>query len=312
MMGVVFSITAFTCTVAFVGAVFAAGLKLGYWYLFGGMFVYGLVFALPFFFLALFPSRLQKMPNAGSWMNTVKVCAGFIELVAAVKFFSNADLFWELEFLTWPVVFAFSALIMILWAIYMFGFYRMPHDYEKPRPGKRRIAFAFLILAGGAYLVPGIFDREFRYAKIVYAFAPPPTYGLPGDLGPAGMTWFEDYDEAFLYATTQGMPLFIDFTGVTCPNCRLMENGVFPDDSVKPLLLQFARAELWVDKVAEYAKMESERFHQASQPFYVLLDPRDDSVLGTFPGYDPDPGKFAAFLQTGLDKYAANDQPPLQ
>jgi thiol:disulfide interchange protein len=309
MMAVAFSITAFTCTVAFVGAVFAAGLKLGPLYLFGGMFVYGLVFALPFFFLALFPSKLQSMPNAGGWMNTVKVCAGFVELVAAVKFFSNADLFWDFEILTWPVVLGFSALVMILWAVYMFGLYKMPHDYEKPKPGKARVVFAVAILAGGLYLVPGTFNRDFTYAPIIYAFAPPPTYGLPGDLGPAGLTWFEEYDLAFEHARAEGEPLFVDFTGVTCPNCRLMENGVFPDDAVKPLLKQFARAELWVDKVQEYADMEVERFGQASQPFYVLLDPRDDSVLGTFPGYDPDPSKFATFLQEGLDKYHSNTMP---
>jgi thiol:disulfide interchange protein DsbD len=308
MMAVAFSITAFTCTVAFVGAVFAAGLKLGPLYLFGGMFVYGFVFALPFFFLALFPSRLQKMPNAGGWMNTVKVCAGFVEIIAAVKFFSNADLFWDFEILTWPIVLGFSSLVMIAWAAYMFGLFKMPHDYEKPKPGKARYAFAFVILLGGLYLAPGAFNRDFSYAKIIYAFAPPPTYGLPGDLGPAGLTWFEDYDEAFNHAALEGMPLFIDFTGVTCPNCRLMEHGVFPDDSVKPLLKQYARAELWVDKIKEYADMEVDRFQQASQPFYALIDPRDDSVLGTFPGYNPDPQPFADFLQKGLDNYAANTQ----
>jgi len=88
-----------------------------------------------------------------------------------------------------------------------------------------------------------------------------------------------------------------------------MENGVFPDPQVKPLLRQYTRAELWVDKIAKYADMEVERFKQASQPFYALIDPRDDSILATFPGYDPDASKFAAFLQQGLDKYASNTQP---
>lgn len=303
LMGVAFSITAFTCTVAFVGAVFAAGLKLGYMYLFGGMFVYGLVFALPFFFLALFPSKLQSMPNAGSWMNTVKVCAGFVELVAAIKFFSNADLFWDFELLTWPVVLGGSALFTILWALYLLGLFRMPHDYEKPQPGNARIAFGLLVLAGGLYLVPGVFKRDFRYANIIYAFAPPPTYGLPGDLGPAGLTWFEDYQEAYDHAVAEGKPLFIDFTGVTCPNCRLMENGIFPDDEVLPLLKEMVRAELWVDVHQEYARLSVERYQQASQPFYAIVDPRDDADLATFPGYDPDPSNFADFLQTGLDRY---------
>ncbi|MHC4380253.1 MAG: cytochrome c biogenesis protein CcdA, partial [Planctomycetota bacterium] len=311
LMAIAFSITAFTCTVGFVGAVFALGLQLGLVYLVGGMFVYGLVFALPFFFLALLPSKLQSLPTAGGWMNTVKVCAGFVELLAAIKFFSNTDLVWELEILTWPVVLAASTIIMLLWGSYMLGFYKLPYDYERPKPGKRRIVFGVLILATGLWLAPGIFNRDYNIRGLV-AYMPPKHYGLHQIdeetgliVGPADLTWYEHYETAFDAAKDEGRPLFIDFTGVTCVNCRLMENGVFPTDEVKPLLEQFTRVELWVDKEPEYLKMQSERYTRVSQPFYVLLDPRDDSVLATYDGYDPDPSKFAVFLQKGLDGYTA-------
>ncbi|MFK5957176.1 MAG: cytochrome c biogenesis protein CcdA [Planctomycetota bacterium] len=311
MMAIAFSITAFTCTVGFVGLVFAAGLKLGAGYLVGGMFVYGLVFALPFFFLALLPSRLQKMPTAGGWMNTVKVCAGFVELIAAIKFFSNTDQMWQLEILTWPVVLAGSTIIMLLWGAYMLGFYKLPYDYEKPKPGMQRKIFGAIILLTGLWLSPGIFNRSYNLGGLV-AYMPPPTYGLYEfdeatglKIGPADLEWYEDYDRAFKAAEVTGRPLFVDFTGVTCVNCRLMENGVFPDQAVRPLLEQFARVELWVDLHPEYGKMQAERYGRVSQPYYVLLDPRTDSVLATYNGYDSDPAKFAALLQKGLDAYAA-------
>ncbi|MDA1113254.1 MAG: protein-disulfide reductase DsbD family protein [Planctomycetota bacterium] len=311
MMAIAFSITAFTCTVGFVGLVFAAGLQLGVGYLVGGMFVYGLVFALPFFFLALLPARLQKMPSAGGWMNTVKVCAGFVELLAAIKFFSNTDLVWELEILTWPIVLAASTIIMLLWGAYMLGLYKLPYDYEKPKPGGRRKVFGALIVLTGLWLSPAIFNREYNLGGLV-AYLPPPTYGFYEFneetgliVGPASLEWYENYDLAFKVANDTGMPLFIDFTGVTCVNCRLMEFGVFPDDEVRPKLELFTRVELWVDKEPQYGKMQAERYGRVSQPYYVLLDPRTDTVLATYDGFDPDPSKFAEFLQKGLDAYAA-------
>ena len=311
MMAIAFSITAFTCTVGFVGLVFAAGLQLGVGYLVGGMFVYGLVFALPFFFLALLPARLQKMPSAGGWMNTVKVCAGFVELIAAIKFFSNTDLVWELEILTWPVVLAGATIIMLLWGAYMLGLYKLPYDYEKPKPGGRRKFFGAVIVLTGLWLSPGIFNRDYNLGGLV-AYMPPATYGLYEFdeatgliIGPANLEWYEEYDHAFKVAKSTDLPLFIDFTGVTCVNCRLMENGVFPDEEVRPLLEKFARVELWVDKNPEYGKMQVERYGRASQPYYVILDPRTDTVLATYDGYDPDPAPFAEFLQKGLDAYAA-------
>jgi len=312
MMAIAFSITAFTCTVGFVGLVFAAGLQLGVGYLVGGMFVYGLVFALPFFFLALLPARLQKMPSAGGWMNTVKVCAGFVELIAAIKFFSNTDLVWELEILTWPIVLAASTIIMLLWGAYMLGLYKLPYDYEKPKPGMQRKVFGVIIVLTGLWLSPGIFNRDYNLGGLV-AYLPPPTYGLyevDEDtgliIGPALLEWHENYEHAFEAAKDNNQPLFVDFTGVTCVNCRLMENGVFPDEDVLPRLEQFTRVELWVDKVPEYGLMQAERYGRVSQPYYVILDPRTDSVLATYDGYDPDPSKFAEFLQKGLDAYAAN------
>lgn len=321
LMAIAFSITAFTCTVAFVGLVFALGLKLGVAYLVLGMFVYGLVFALPFFFLALFPNYLQSMPQAGTWMNTFKASAGFVELIAAIKFFSNTDLSWRAGILTWPVVIGLTVLLLLLWALYLFGVYRLPHDHERVRPGKRRLAVGVFVLLLAVYMAPGVWKRPYEaYPGLLLAYLPPADYGFEevaedgGLVKAGGMSFFEDYGQAYALALAEGKPLFVDFTGVTCVNCRRMEYEIFPHEEVLPLLQRFVRAELWVDRDPHAkwnADYEVERFGFAAQPFYVLLDPRDDAVLARFPGYDPDPEAFAAFLREGLEAHAERTPGPM-
>ena len=314
LMAIAFSITAFTCTVGFVGAIFAAGLNLGLVYLLGGMLVYGTVFALPFFFLALFPSWLKTLPQAGGWMNVVKVSAGFIELIAAIKFFSNTDLYFHAKVLTWPVAVALTIVFLLLWAGYMFGLYRTHHDFERTRPGKGRILTGIGALALAGFFAPGLWDRsENAYAGgWAEAYLPPFDYGAEviaadgGVIKAGGLSWQENYARAYEMGLEQKRPLFVDFTGVTCVNCRKMEYDIFPQDSVTPLMASMARAELWVDKPPFgkwNADFQVDRFDMAAQPYYVVIDPRDDALLGTFPGYDPDPAAFAAFLTEAQTQY---------
>lgn len=316
LMAIAFSITAFTCTVGFVGVVFATGLQLGLLYLVGGMLVYGLVFALPFFFLALFPSYLKTLPQAGGWMNAIKVSAGFIELVAAVKFFSNTDLSLHARVFTWPVAVGLWIVFFLLWAGYMFGLYRTHHDYDKPRRTAGRMATGLLALALAGFLLPGLWNRsETAYAGgWAEAYLPPAEYGIEkigadgGVVKAGGLSWQENYARAYEIGREDGKPVFVDFTGVTCVNCRKMEYDIFPHPEVKALLAGMARAELWVDK-APYGKWnadyEVERFGAAAQPFYAVIDPRDDAVLGVkSDGYDPDPAVFIAFLTQARDAYA--------
>lgn len=315
LMAIAFSITAFTCTVGFVGVVFATGLQLGLIYLIGGMLVYGLVFALPFFFLALFPSYLKTLPQAGGWMNAIKVSAGFIELVAAVKFFSNTDLSLHARVFTWPVAVGLWIVFFLLWAGYMFGLYRTHHDYDKPRRTGGRVATGVLALALAAFLLPGLWNRsETAYAGgWAEAYLPPAEYGSEqigadgGVIKAGGLSWQENYARAYEIAAEEGMPLFVDFTGVTCVNCRKMEYDIFPQPEVKALLAGMARAELWVDK-PPYGKWnadyEVERFSAAAQPYYAVIDPRDDTVLEVkSDGYDPDPAVFVAFLSKARAAY---------
>lgn len=319
LMAVAFSVTAFTCTVAFVGGVLALAARGAWFYALAGMTVFALVFAAPFVLLALFPAALRKLPQAGGWMEDVKVAMGFVEVIFALKFFSNADLYWDLELLTRPVVIALTAIPIFMWAFCLFRVFRTPHEFEYQRPGYMRVLLGVLALAAGGYVVNGL--RGGPFAGALEGYFPPPSYGRaasgapPGDavhvgesvkLGPAELLWFENYQEAFAQAKEAGRPLFLDFTGVTCINCRRMEGNILPHELVKPLLEQCVRAELWVDKPPHgdwNKQFQIERFQTAQQPQYVVLDPRTDAVLGNFTqGYEPDPAKFAAFLRDSIAK----------
>ncbi|MFQ5748182.1 MAG: protein-disulfide reductase DsbD family protein, partial [Planctomycetota bacterium] len=311
LMAVAFSVTAFTCTVGFVGALLALAAGSGEWtYALFGMSVYAIVFAAPFFLLALFPSALKKLPKAGGWMNTLKVSMGFLELIAAWKFLSNADMSLDLHVLTRPVIIVLTVVPLALLGLYLFGAFRTPHDYEKARLTPLR-----LLLGGGTLVLAGYIGLGLRggpFGGVVEAYFPPPQYGQAYEakgsriLGPVGLEWFENYQEARAVAVEEKKPLFLDFTGVTCVNCRRMEGNIFPDEQVEPLFREYVRAELWVDK-GEWAefnkKLQLDWFHTQAQPFYALLDPRTETVLATYPGYDPDAEKFAAFLRGGLEKY---------
>jgi len=311
LMAVAFSVTAFTCTVGFVGALLALAAGSGEWtYALFGMSVYAIVFAAPFFLLALFPSALKRLPRAGGWMNTLKVSMGFLELIAAWKFLSNADMALDLHVLTRPVIIVLTVVPLALLGLYLFGAFRTPHDYEKARLTPLR-----LLLGGGTLVLAGYIGLGLRggpFGGVIEAYFPPPQYGQAYEaegsriLGPVGLEWFENYQEARAVAVEEKKPLFLDFTGVTCVNCRRMEGNIFPAEQVKPLFEKYVRAELWVDK-GEWAefnkKLQLDWFHTQAQPFYALLDPRTETVLAIYPGYDPDPARFAAFLRGGLEKY---------
>jgi len=312
LMAVAFSVTAFTCTVGFVGGVLALGASSGSWiYPLAGMTVYALVFAFPFFLLAMFPTMLKGLPQAGGWMNAVKVTLGYVEMIAAWKFLSNADRAWNWELLTRPVIITLTAIPLALSAAYLFGWYRTHHDFEKPQPGRARVVTGLLFLAMTLFVVDGY--RRDSYAGGVEGFFPPLAYGVHEvdagglEIGPAQLGWHESYPEAFEAALENGRPLFLDFTGVTCVNCLRMEGNIFPKPEVKSRLEQVERAHLWVDKAphGDFNKeLQFREFNSQQQPQYVLIDPRDNVVLGIFNGYKPDPQLFADFLQDGLDAFS--------
>jgi thiol:disulfide interchange protein DsbD len=318
LLGITFAITSFSCTVPVVGSllvVAAAGTADGLLTSVFGMVIYGVVFAAPFVALSLFPKALDRLPSSGSWMETIKIVFGFIEIAAAVKFLWVPDLEWELGILPRNVVLAIFILIGILQIGYLFGFYTIG-SAEKIKPfqiGKGRVIG---ILLTGMVLFPiGMSlasPPTYHYAKMprvmeefIEAMVPPPP---TEDAIAIREGWFVDqYDDALAKAKLEGKPLFIDFTGVYCANCRVMERRIFPMASVKEEFDKMILVRLYVDKkdsLSEaYAQLQFERYQQATQPYYVVLDPEDEYTLVDTGGYIPN--GFSDFLIEGLSAFDA-------
>ena len=316
LLGITFAITSFSCTVPVVGSllvVAAAGTADGLLTSVFGMVIYGIVFAAPFVALSLFPKALDRLPRSGSWMETIKIVFGFIEIAAAVKFLWVPDLEWELGILPRNVVLAIFILIGLLQIGYLFGFFTIG-SAEKIKPfqiGKGRVIG---ILLTGMVLFPiGMSlasPPTYHYAKMprvmeefIEAMVPPPP---TEDAIAIREGWFVDqYEEALAKAKLEGKPLFIDFTGVYCANCRVMERRVFPMASVKEEFDKMILVRLYVDKkdsLSEaYAQLQFERYQQATQPYYVVLDPEDEYTLVDTGGYIPN--GFSDFLIEGLSAF---------
>ncbi len=316
LLGIAFSVTSFSCTVPVVGTllVFAAtGTTGGMLTSFYGMIVYGMVFAAPFVALSFFPKALDKIPNSGAWMETLKVSFGFIELAAAVKFLWVPDLEWGLGLLPRNIVLIIFIGVGVALIGYLAGFYKIgsAHNIEPFRLGSGRIiAIILIVLVIYPIFMSSIQPPTYHYDKMprlidefIEALVPPPP---TEDEIARREGWFVDqYDEALEKAKITKKPLFIDFTGVYCANCRVMERRVFPQNEVKEQLDKMVLTRLYVDKKdslsAAYAKMQFERYSQATQPYYVILDPTDESTVSDTGGYIPK--GFSKFLEKGVAKF---------
>jgi len=316
LLGVAFAITSFSCTVPVVGTllvVAAAGTAGSVLTSLYGMTIYGLVFAAPFVALSLFPKAIEKMPNSGSWMETLKIAFGFIEIAAAIKFLWVPDLEWGLGLLPRNIVLGLFIFIGLLLIGYLLGFFKVgTADNIKPlHVGKgRSVALVFTCLMLYPVVMSFFSAPTYHYAKmprladeLIEALVPPPP---TEDEIAIKEGWFIDqYDEALEVAKRQKKPLFIDFTGVYCANCRVMERRVFPTKPVKEQLDKMVLTRLYVDKKDSmsqvFAQMQFERYQQATQPYYVILDPQNESTIADTGGYIPN--GFAEFLSEGLSSY---------
>ena len=316
LLGVTFAITSFSCTVPVVGSLLviaATGTAGGLLTSLYGMTVYGLVFAAPFVALSLFPTALEKLPKSGAWMETLKIVFGFVEIAAAIKFLWVPDLEWGIGLLPRQVVLALFILISLIQLAYLLGLFKVgtAHNIKPFKVGKGRIVGIILTLS---FLFPVAMSLNskptYHYSnmprlmdELIEALVPPPP---TEDAIAIKEGWFVDkYDEALEKAKLEGKPLFLDFTGVYCANCRVMERRVFPTKSVKKELDKMILARLYVDKkdsLSEvYARLQFERYNQATQPYYVVLDPSDESTLADTGGYIPK--GFDQFLIKGIESF---------
>ncbi|MDP6907640.1 MAG: cytochrome c biogenesis protein CcdA [Candidatus Marinimicrobia bacterium] len=292
-MALTFTLTSFTCTVAFMGLILVAASQGQWFWPIIGMLIFSLAFASPFFFLALFPHYLTKMPQSGGWLNSVKVTMGFLEIAAAFKFISNTDLVWEWDIFTYEVVLTCWAIIMALCAVYILGYIRFKND--------SRVAFSYqrgllsiLFLSLSFYLLSGNFGYNINGTIESY---------LPPKKMKSNLNWIHSLDNAFIIANEEDKKIFIDFTGVTCTNCRWMETNVFAEQSVENLMSQFILVSLYTDAGDNYLEKRDyqiSRFKTAALPYYVILD-KNDLVIDEFPGMTRDIEQFKTFLEKGLN-----------
>jgi len=302
LMGLTFSLTSFTCTAPLVGTILVAAANGDLFYPIVGMLAFSTVFALPFFVLALAPNLLNSLPRSGSWMNSVKVVMGFLEIGAALKFLSNVDLVWGWNIFTREVVIAGWLALSVLTFLYLIGTFRFAHDSDENRIGLVRVMVAFLFGTLSFFLLTGLFGARLGELE---SFLPPAKEMsvASGTANPSNgeLPWItNDLQKAADQAKAENKKLFIDFTGYTCTNCRWMEANMFPKPAVRTELEKFVRVRLYTDGEGEpyegFQKMQEQRFGTVALPLYAIITP-EDQVTATFEGLTRSEEEFVTFLK---------------
>ncbi len=276
-----------------------------------GMFGFAFALSVPFSLFALFPTWLNAMPRSGSWMNTVKVVLAFLELGFALKFFSVADLSYGWGLLSRDLFISIWIVLAIALGLYLLGLIRFPHDSKSQSIGWVRRIFAIASFLFVGYLACGFWGAPL---KEISAFLPPnETKNV-----------YYDYDEGMAFAAKNELPVFVDFTGYGCVNCRKMEAAVFTNSEVERLMSQFVVINLYVDhrealtkpitvqengkkllietKGEKWSYLQRTKFGANAQPYYVLLDTKGN-VLSNPYAYNEDIKAFTKFLKKALDKF---------
>lgn len=349
-------LVSFSCTGPIVGAILVASAGGEVLEPIIGMLGFSLAFALPFTLFAFFPRWLNNMPKSGGWLNSVKVVLGFIELALGLKFLSIADQTYHWGILDREIYLGFWIVIFTLLGLYLLGKLKFSHDSDLKFISVPRLGLAIATFTFVAYMIPGMFGaplqalsgylppqatHDFDLNKIVRdniqvfgsgssgagqtsTLCDKPKYGDILHL-PHGLEGYFDIEQAMACAAVQKKPIFIDFTGHGCVNCREMEARVWSDPRVlKKLREEFILVALYVDDKTElpesewitstydgkvkktigkkYADYQISKYNINAQPYYVLLDTKGE-LLVTPKAYDLDVDKFIEFLDSGLAEF---------
>ena len=348
-MAFTLALVSFSCTVPIVGSVLvlSAGGEIIKPIL--GMFAFSMAFALPFTLFAIFPGWLRSLPKSGGWLNSVKVVLGFLELALALKFLSIADQAYHWHILDREIYLAFWIVIFGLLGLYFLGKIRMPHDSKSEHTSIGGLILAVITFSFVVYLIPGMFGAPL---KGLSGYLPPLSsqdfvisqYSSPQSAEnaicetpkyadelhwPHGLSGYFDYDQALACAKEQNKPLFIDFTGHGCVNCREMEARVWSDEQVLSRLRnEFVLVALYVDDRTELpesewitssydgkekktigkknADFQITRFNNNAQPFYCILD-TEGNLLIQPKAYDLNIASFVQFLDSAKAKFAESN-----
>jgi len=343
------ALVSFSCTGPIVGTLLVQAATSGQ--LLGpaiGMLGFAIALAIPFVLFAMFPAWMKAMPKSGGWLNSVKVVLGFLELAFSFKFLSNVDLAYHWNWFDREIFLSLWIVISALMGFYLLGKLKLPNDSDVKHVSTPRLVLAIITLSFTMYMIPGLWGAPL---KSISAFLPPMStqdFVMSANSAPAaahnsgnhkyaeifhaplGLDAFFDYDEGLAYAKKMNKPVFIDFTGHACVNCRKMEASVWPDKEVLSRLTNdYVVIQLYVDDktdlaVAEqtvskysgkkintignkWSDLQASRFNANSQPFYVLLDTKGNLLVQP-QGADYDPVSFTKYLDSGLQAFKKSVQ----
>lgn len=313
-MGLTISAVSFSCTAPFVGAVLAATTGGEWFYPIAGMLGFSTAFASPFVLFAMFPGYLESLPKSGSWMNVVKVILGFIILAAAIKFLANADIIWQWGLISRPFAIAVWITLFFLAALYILGVFAL-HGDEKPKSittGRLLLAIPFLLFS--FYLIPGLLGASLGIWDAWLPARQATDVSMVNSINTSGGgteantdVWSSDYEASVEAAKTQNVPVFIDFTGYTCTNCRAMESTVFPLANIEERFNKMERVKLYTDggeKGPDNQRFQFELTGTVALPTYVIVDPHSGKVLDQLIGFTR-ARDFEKFLDGGLNRFGS-------
>jgi thiol:disulfide interchange protein DsbD len=349
-------LVSFSCTAPIAGSILALSTQGEVLLPIVGMLGFSLAFAIPFTLFAIFPAALEKLPKSGGWLNSVKVVIGFLELAIGLKFLSVADQTYHWGILDREIYIAFWIVIFFLMGVYLLGKLRFAHDSEIQFLSVPRLTLAIITFTFVVYLIPGMFGAPL---KALSGWLPPVTthdfdinksirdnlkvYGGAGGGEntialcetpkyndklhlPHGLEGYFDFDQALACAKEQNKPIFIDFTGHGCVNCREMEANVWSDPKVLRVLrndyivlamyvddkrIQLPESEWYTSDYDGKVKktlgaanfdFQKSKFNANAQPFYVLMG-HNGEVLTQPRAYDLDIDEFVDFLEQGIENF---------
>lgn len=336
-MALTLVLVSFSCTGPIVGSVLIKSTQGEFWTPMVTMLAFSVAFALPFTIFAMFPSLLKKL-KSGSWLNSVKVVLGFIEVALGLKFLSVADQTYHWGLLDREVYLAIWIVVFTLLGLYLLGKIRFEADSEVKHIGIFRLFLVIVDFTFVVYMIPGMFGAPL---KALSGYLPPietqdfimgsnPSQQVvnieeanKGEKLPLGLTGYHSMEEGYAAAKASGKPVFLDISGLACVNCREMEQRVWSDPKVLSILKNdFVIVVLYTDDKTKLPESEwvttssgkvlkdrgrvnawfvRENFGVSAQPNYVLLSP-DGKQLAPIRGYNTDIDGFVEFLNSGLEK----------
>jgi thiol:disulfide interchange protein DsbD len=311
-MGFTISAVSFSCTAPFVGAILAATAGGDWFYPIIGMLGFSTAFASPFILFAMFPGYLESLPKSGAWMNVVKVILGFIILAASVKFLANADIVWDWGIISRPLGIAAWMTFFFLAGLYILGVFALHEDKKPEHISTGRLILAMPFILFSFYLIPGLLGASLGIWDAWLPARQATDVSVVNSIGVAGGgqesdEWSDDYTASADRAAEEGRPVFIDFTGYTCTNCRAMESTVFPLENIQERFGRMELVKLYTDGGSDARENQQFQFEltgTVALPTYAIVNPETGTVLDQLIGFTK-AENFEAFLDRGLERYQA-------